>query len=93
MAIPSGEIYLLNNVPLTISYEHTIDFKDRDEQFSYFYSFLKHTVQKVTYVRKEREYISLELPITAVEDVNYLIFRSAGVLLIYIRQFLMEKNM
>ena len=77
MAIPSGEIYLLRNVPLTASYEHTIDFKNRDEQFNYFYSFLKHSVTKVTYVRKEREYISLELPITALEDVNYMIFRAA----------------
>ena len=77
MAIPSGEIYLLKGVPLTTSYEHTIDFKDKDEQFSYFYSFVKHVITKYTYIRREREYISVELPLTDLDDVNYILFRSA----------------
>lgn len=77
MAIPTGEIYLLKNVPLTSTYEHTIDFKDASEQFSYFYSFLKKHLTKFTYVRKEREFITVELPITELDDINYLIFRAA----------------
>lgn len=77
MAIPSGEIYLLKGVPLTTSYEHTIDFKNKDEQFSYFYSFVKHVVTKYKYIRYEREYLSVELPLTALDDVNYVLFRSA----------------
>lgn len=76
MAIPSGEIYLLKNVPLSFSYDHTIDFKDKSEQFTYFNSFLKYKMENYTYMRREREYISLELPITSLEDVNYLVFRS-----------------
>lgn len=78
MAIPSGEIYLLRNVPLTNTYEHTIDFKNSNEQFTYFHSFVKHTIQKFTYIRREREYISVELPLADLEDVNYLIFRSVS---------------
>lgn len=77
MAIPSGDIYLLRNVPLTVTYEHTIDFADKDEQFSYFYGFIKHTFSEFTYVRKEREYIVLELPLSSLDDINYLMFRSA----------------
>ena len=77
MAIPSGEIYLLKGVPLNTSYEHTIDFKNKDEQFSYFYSFVKHVVTKYQYIRYEREYLSVELPLTALDDVNYILFRSA----------------
>ena len=77
MAIPSGEIYLLRNVPLTESYEHTIDFKDRDEQFNYFYSLLKQSINKYTYIRREREYITLELSLMELDDVNYLMYRSA----------------
>ena len=77
MAIPSGEIYLLKGVPLTTSYEHTIDFKSKDEQFSYFYSHVKHAITKYQYIRREREYISVELPLTALDDVNYMLFRSA----------------
>ena len=77
MAIPSGEIYLLKGVPLTTSYEHTIDFKDASEQYSYFYSFVKHAITKYTYIRREREYLSVELPLTDLDDVNYIMFRSA----------------
>lgn len=77
MAIPSGEIYLLKGVPLNTSYEHTIDFKNKDEQFSYFYSFVKHAITNYTYIRREREYLSVELPLTALDDVNYILFRSS----------------
>lgn len=77
MAIPSGEIYLLKGVPLNTSYEHTIDFKNKDEQFSYFYSFVKRVITKYTYIRREREYLSVELPLTDLDDVNYILFRSA----------------
>lgn len=79
MAFPSYHsncLYLLKNVPLSMSYEHTIDFKDRDEQISYFYSFLKYSFYDFTYVRKEREYIVAEVPIKDLEDVNYMYFRS-----------------
>ena len=77
MAIPNGEVYLLHNVPLNASYEHTIDFKDKTEQFNYLRSFIKHSVDKFTYIRKEREYIVVELPLSALDDINYMIFRSA----------------
>lgn len=77
MAIPSGEIYLLKNVPLTASYEHTIDFKDKDEQFNYFMNFSKYVFDRYTYIRKEREYITVELPIRLTDDINYMLFRSA----------------
>lgn len=77
MAIPSGSIHLLENVPLNASYEHTIDFKDKDEQFSYFANFVERTLDKFTYVRKEREYIVVELPISRLDNVNYMFFRAA----------------
>lgn len=77
MAIPSGEIYLLRNVPLTATYEHTIDFKNANEQFNYFRSFIKYTLDNYTYVRRDREYISVELPLQDLDDINYLMFRSA----------------
>lgn len=77
MAIPTGDIYLLHNVPLTATYEHTIDFKDKDEQFDYLLGFVKRRLTNYTYVRKEREYISVELPMSYLDDINYLIFKSA----------------
>ena len=79
MAIPSGEIYLLRNVPLAADYEHTIDFANKNEQYSYFTSFLKNVIQNesYSYIRKEREFIRVELPLNALDDINYLLFRSA----------------
>lgn len=77
MAIPSGEIYLLKDVPLTATYEHTIDFKDKDEQFAYFSKFVKYPLTNYTYIRKEREYISVGLPFVDLDNINYLMFRSA----------------
>lgn len=77
MAIPSGEIFLLKNVPLSATYEHTIDFKNADEQIKYFRSFIKKSLSAYTYVRKEREYLTVELPLSALDDVNYLLFKSS----------------
>lgn len=76
MAIPKGDINLFRNVPLSANYEHTIDFKNKDEQFSYFFGFLKNQLTNYSYIRKEREYIAVELPLSALDDVNYLSFRS-----------------
>lgn len=77
MAVPTGEIYLLSNVILSPTYENTIDFADRDEQFEYFSSFVSHNLgRNYTYVRKEREYISVSKTMLELEDVNYMIFKS-----------------
>lgn len=78
MAIPSGEIYLLHNVPLTASYEYTIDFKDKEEQLNYFLGFRKYTFDKYTYIRKEREFLTFELPIALADEINYMLFRPAS---------------
>ena len=77
MASPNGEIYLLKNIPLNPSYEHTIDFKDANEQFNYFISKSKYRFENYSYIRKDREFLRVELPFSSLDDVNYLIFRSA----------------
>lgn len=78
MSTPQGTIYLLNNVPLTASYEHTIDFKNRDDQYSYFMRNLKKDLSNYSYIRKEREYIIAELSMAELDDINYMIFRSSA---------------
>ena len=76
MAIPHGDINLFRNVPLFEDYEHTIDFKNKEEQFRYLFGFRKHTLTNYSYIRKEREYIAVELSLTDLDDINYLSFRS-----------------
>ena len=76
MAIPSGEIYLLNNVPLRADYEHSYDFKDKAEQYSYWSTYIKKTLLNYSYIRKEREYINVEATMEELDDINYMIFRS-----------------
>lgn len=77
MAIPNGIIKLLGNVPLNPTYEHTIDFKTKEEQYAYFTTFEKELLSNYTYVRKEREYIVAELPLNRLDDINYILFRSS----------------
>lgn len=78
MAIPSGEIYLLKNIPLSMTYQHTIDFENENEQFNFFIGYKKFTQSEYTYIRREREYIAVGLPLKDLDDINYLIFRSAN---------------
>lgn len=77
MATPSGNILLLKNVPIRADYEHSIDFKDASEQYSFWQGYVKYSLDNYSYVRKEREYIVAGLPLQSLDDINYLIFRSA----------------
>lgn len=76
MAQPSGTIYLMKNVPLLPSYEHTIDFKDKNEQHGFFMGFVAQTLERYTYIRKERESIAVEMTMNELDHFNYLMFRS-----------------
>lgn len=51
MSIPNTDIVLCNNVPLDLSYDHTIDFDDLAAQTSYFNAKASFTFNDITYIK------------------------------------------
>lgn len=76
MIVPNGQIAFLSNVPITNSYEHTIDFKDANEQIAYWRPFVKIELNNYTYIRREREYLAVSCNIAELDNVNYMYFRA-----------------
>lgn len=76
MATPTGRIYLLENVFINSSYEHTVDFQSAEEQFAYWRSFSKKEYERCQYVRKDRQYIVVEATLDELQTCNYMIFKS-----------------
>lgn len=78
MAIPDGRIWLLSNVLLNNTYEHTFDFKSTDEQFAYWYSFKKYEFANARYTRKTRPSVIVDVNIDKLDEINYMIFQNNG---------------
>lgn len=76
MAKPSGVVYLCKDVPLSVNSSHTIDFKNPSEQKTYLGSFVKYTINNVSYVRRSRQYIAVDKPLVDLQDINYLYFKA-----------------
>lgn len=72
----TGEIYLLKNVPLRVDYEHTIDFKNADEQLKYFKGFVQTFRTDCTFIRRDRQYVVVDVPFNDLDEINYVFFRS-----------------
>lgn len=76
MAKPDGVIYLLKNVHLDNTYEHTIKFKNQAEQITYFTSKIKHTYQYTSYIRK-KDTLRVDFLLDDIDDVNYVMYRAS----------------
>lgn len=76
MTEPRGRIYLVARAPVDITYEHTIDFKDANEQNAYWRSLVKFELSDYSYVRRERQYITIDKPFEALDGINYLFFQA-----------------
>ena len=46
--VPNTTIYILNNIPLNKSYEHTVYYPDRNAQAQAFMSYKKHNLTQYT---------------------------------------------
>lgn len=73
---PSSNIYILKDCPLESSYDHTLWFDNKDAQTDYFKSLAKYRFTKVTYQRKDRGYLKLEVPVENLYDCNYIMFQN-----------------
>lgn len=77
MSVPSSVIYILSDVPLNNSYEHSLYFPSKDKQEAYFLGYHREkTFDKFTYLRPENA-IKVAGDIANAQKWNYLMFKNA----------------
>lgn len=79
MIVPNSEVYILKNVPLEPSFDHTIWFDSADQQATAFTTYaLAFYFNKVSYQRYPRPYITLDKTADDLFDCNYMMFRNTA---------------
>ena len=77
---PNGLCYILADVPLTNTYEHTLWFNldNPRSQYDYFVSKRKHTLTNMSYTRYTEGVIVVQRTADQLYDCNYLMFQNTG---------------
>lgn len=75
LVVPQTEVRLLNNVPLTSSYEHQMTFASKTAQSTYFTGKTAHTFSDFTYV-KEDGTVKVPLGRDQLYACNYIMFKN-----------------
>lgn len=79
MIVPNSEVYILKNVPLEPSFDHTIWFDSPEQQATAFTTYaLAFYFNKVSYQRYPRPYITLDKTAEELYDCNYMMFRNTA---------------
>lgn len=76
--IPNTTIYLLKNIPLNKSYEHTVYYPDKDAQAQAFMTYKKYTLTDYSYQRSQLGTIRVSLKYEQLIDCNYLMFKNTN---------------
>lgn len=76
--VPNTTIYLLKNIPLNKSYEHTVYYPDRDTQAQAFMKYKKYTLTDYSYQRSQLGTIRVALKYEQLIDCNYLMFKNTN---------------
>lgn len=81
--IPDSTLYILRNVPLDTTYDHTLWFDTATQQSSYFSSLSKYRLEysrgnALTYVRVNRGTIKVPYKADDLYDCNYIMFRNTS---------------
>lgn len=71
---PNTTIHLLERVPLNKSYEHTVYYPNKTEQFNAFMHYKVHTLNNYSYQRAGIGTIRINLPYSSVYKCNYMLF-------------------
>lgn len=71
---PNTTIHLLERVPLNKSYEHTVHYPNKTEQFNAFMHYKVHTLNNYSYQRAGIGTIRINLPYSSVYQCNYMLF-------------------
>lgn len=79
MIVPNSEVYILKNVPLEPSFDHTIWFDSPEQQATAFTTYaLAFYFNKVSYQRYPRPYITLDKTADELYNCNYMMFRNTA---------------
>ena len=77
---PNTTVYIMRNIPLDSSYQHTIYFASTSAQQNYFFSQannkIAHTINPQSYQRVHANRIRVEIPVDSLHDCNYLAFKN-----------------
>lgn len=75
---PNTNVLILRNVPLDITYNHTIYFTSSGGQSSYFSGLAKYDLNNYSYQRQERNSIRVGIKSESLFDCNYLMFQNSS---------------
>ena len=75
---PNSDIYILQNVPLDVTYEHTIYFDYRINQTNYFTGKAKYKLTEQSYQRAISGALRVSVAADDLYDCNYLMFRNTS---------------
>lgn len=75
---PNTDIYILKDVPLDTTYDHTIWFANVSDQTNYFISKRKYSLSDYSYQRVRRGYMRVGINANNLYDCNYLMFRNTN---------------
>lgn len=75
---PNSIIHLIKGVKIDANYTNTIYFSTQAEQQQYFSSKVDSTLDEQSYVRKTRGVIRVNMPISSVYGVSYLMYRNSS---------------
>lgn len=79
MIVPNSEVYILKNVPLEPSFDHTIWFDSPEQQATAFTTYaLAFYFDKVSYQRYPRPYITVDKTADELYNCNYMMFRNTA---------------
>ena len=76
--VPNTTIYILNNIPLNKSYEHTVYYPEKDTQAQAFMKYKKYTLTDYSYQRSQLGTIRVQLKYEQLIDCNYLMFKNTN---------------
>ena len=81
--IPDSTLYILRNVPLDTTYDHTLWFDTATQQSNYFSSLAKYKLEylrgnALTYVRVNRGTLKVPYKADDLYDCNYIMFRNTS---------------
>lgn len=72
--IPNSEIWIINGVPITSDYEHSLWFASREEQISYYKNHAHVHITNMSYARTGVNSLKVEVPLSSIVNANYMMF-------------------